>query len=108
MPANHVQWAVQYPVSADIAALGTVHCCVEIRCDAKAQSGNACVVGLYDAEAKTSVVQRVLTIQETRDKYALIDLGVHQLKNGMYVWVAPMNNPAAVDTVFVDRLFFMR
>ena len=108
MPSNHVQWAVQYGISADIAALGAIHCCVAVRCDAKAQSGNACVLGLYDAKAKAPVAQRVLTIEETRDKYAVIDLGVHQLNDDMYVWVAPMNNPAEVDAVFVDRIFFAR
>jgi hypothetical protein len=108
MPANHAQWAVQYDISADIAALSPLHCYVAVRCDAKAQSGNACVVGLYDAKARASVVQRTLTIEETKDKYAVIDLGLHKLHDDMYVWAAPMNNPAAVNAIFVDRLFFVR
>ncbi len=108
MPGNHVQWAVQYGISADIAALSPVHCYVAIRCDAKAPSGNACVVGLYDAKAKAAVVQRVLTIEETKDKYAVIDLGLHPVHDDMYIWVAPINNPSEVNAVFVDRLFFIR
>ncbi len=108
MPANHAQWAVQYPISADIAALGTVHCCVAVRCEAKTPTGSACTVGLYDAKAGASVAQRVLTIDETRDKYTVIDLGVHPLHDDMYVWVAPMSNPAEVEAVYVDRVFFMR
>ncbi len=108
MPANHTQWAVQYPISTDIATLGNVHCCVELRCDAKAQAGSACMVGLYDAQAKASVAQRVLTIAETKDKYTVIDLGVHPLHDDMYLWVAPVNNPAEVDALYVDRVFFMR
>ena len=108
MPATHTQWATQYAVSEDIAAMGPVHCYLTIRCDAKAPGGNACMVGLYDEQARTAVAQRVLTIEETTAQYAVIDLGVHPLNDGMYVWVAPMNNPAEVDAVFVDRLFFMR
>ncbi len=108
MPANHTQWAVQYAVSADFAALGPVHCYVVLRCDARVQKGNACMLGLYDEKAKVPVAQRVSTIEETKDKYAVIDLGTHQLNDGMYIWVAPMNNPAEVDNLFVDRVFFVR
>jgi hypothetical protein len=108
MPANHKQWAVQYPVSADMAALGSVHCYAVIRCDAVAQSGNACMVGLYDAKAGAPVAQRVLTLEETKDRYAVIDLGQHQLHDNLYLWVAPMNNPAEVNAVYVDRIFCVR
>jgi len=108
MPANHTQWAVQFPVSADISSLGPVHCCVELRCDAKTPHGNACMVGIYDEKAKTPVVQRMVTVDEASGKYATVDLGVHQLHDGMYVWVAPVNNPGEVGSVSVDRMFFVR
>ncbi|HPO15447.1 MAG TPA: DUF4838 domain-containing protein [Candidatus Hydrogenedentes bacterium] len=108
MPATHGQWAVQYPISADIAAMSPARVYVAVRCDAKVQSGNACVAGIYDSKAKAAVAQKVLTIEETKDKYAVIDLGQYSLHDDMYIWVAPMNNQDAVNAVFVDRVFFVR
>jgi hypothetical protein len=55
----------------------------------------------------------VASLTETLDKaadgaYRTYDLGVHDLKAGMYFWAAPMGKADEVDSVFVDRLFCVR
>jgi hypothetical protein len=41
-------------------------------------------------------------------EYHTYDLGVQDLKGGMYFWVAPMNNPEQVEAVYTDRIFLIR
>lgn len=108
MPASHTQWAVQYPISADIAALGKAHCYLSARCEASASTGNAFQIGIYDAEEKVPVTQRMITTAESIGGYHAFDLGVCALSPGMYVWVAPLNNPNEISAVYVDRAFFVK
>ena len=104
MPGSHTQWAIQFPITADLAALGRVHCYVLARCRAAVASGNAFQLGLYDSKGGRPVVQRMATIEETRDGYRAIDLGVQALAPGMYLWVAPLGNSDEVSEVAVDRI----
>jgi hypothetical protein len=108
MPASHTQWAVQYPISADVATLAPQHCYVALRCDAKADTGGAMQVGIYDTAASAHVTQQTVPIEIARDGYHLVDLGVHTLTPGTYLWVAPMNNPEQVEAVYIDRIVLVR
>jgi hypothetical protein len=109
MPAVHHEWAVQYPVSGDVSALGPAHTFVSVRCKAKAASGPAFTVGIYDTATKSIIAQKAVTIDETGgDAYRDYDLGVHALTSDMYIWVAPAGNPDEVEAVFVDRMFWIR
>ncbi|HPG65276.1 MAG TPA: DUF4838 domain-containing protein [Candidatus Hydrogenedentes bacterium] len=106
MPASHHEWAVQYPCSADWARLGAVRCYILARCNAKAASGNAFQLGIYDSEAGVGVANTVVRIEDSAgESYRTFDLGVHALTPSMYFWVAPMGNPEEVDAVYVDRMF---
>ena len=109
MPANHTQWAIQYPVSADVAVLNPVRCYVVARCEAEAQDGNAFQLGIYDTRERKDVARKTATLAEAGDsQYHTFDLGVHTLRPDMYFWIASMNNPGAVTAVFVDHIFFIR
>jgi hypothetical protein len=109
MPANHSQWAVQYPISVDLFPGDSVHCYVYARCDAKADDGAAFQFGLYDQKQGQHAFQRVVSIAESRGtEYRCLDLGTHVLRTDMYVWLAPMNNPTEVDDVMIDRIVFVR
>jgi hypothetical protein len=109
MPGGHPNWATQYPLSADMAELGPCHCYVRVRCEPKAQTGAAFTVGLYDANAKVGVAQIAETLENAGDgEYRTYDLGVHELKPGMYFWVCPPNNAEAVEAVYTDRVFCVR
>jgi hypothetical protein len=109
MPGNHTEWAVQYPVSADLAALGPVQCYAMVRCDASAAEGPAFQVGLYDTQAVAPVTQQTVTIPEAAGvEYRLVNLGGHTLTPGVFFWMAPMNTPDTVSAVYADRIFFVK
>jgi len=108
MPGTHSQWAVQYPISSDVATLAPQHCYIALRCDAKAETGGAMQVGIYNTGASAHVVQQTVSIETTRNGYLLLDLGVHRLTPGMYLWIAPLKNPGEVDAVYVDRIVLVR
>jgi len=109
MPATHPQWAVQFPISADLAVLGRWRCYVVARCEAKQRTGPAFQIGLYDGAARRGLAAITESLDNAGDgEYRTYDLGAHEMKAGVYVWVAPMNNPDAVEAVFVDRMFFVR
>jgi len=108
LTTNHTQWAVQFPISADLAGFGPVHCYLVARCETNAKTGPAFNVGIYDGRGKKPVMQKQITVSEASGaQYHTLDLGVHDLKPGMYFWVAPLNNPGQVSAVFVDRLFWI-
>ena len=104
MPATHSQWAVQFPISSDVATLAPQHCYLYVLSDDRAAAGGAMQCCIYDAAALGHVAQVTVPIESARDGYTLVDLGVHAITAAMYVWVAPMNNPNEVDAVYVDRI----
>jgi len=109
MPADHPQWAVQYPLPDDLADEGPWRVVVFARCDAKAPTGPAMQIGLYDSAAGKSLARVGPTIEESGGKeYQPFDLGAHKLGSTMYFWVAPSNNPDQVDAVYVDRIVLVR
>lgn len=109
MPSTHVQWAVQYPIEPEAADLGKAHVYAVVRCDAKpGATGAAMGVGVYDEKGKSARAQRTVAIEESSGGYFTVDLGVHTLSTDMYIWVAPVNNPDAMDAVYVDRVFIVR
>lgn len=109
MPATHTQWATQCTIPGDLGQFGKWHCYIVARCDAKAKSGNAFQIGLYDASGNRNMAGQTVTIEQSGDgQYHALDLGVQELKGGVYFWIAPMNNPDQVDAVYVDRIVLVR
>jgi len=109
MPANHGQWATQVRVRDDMTGPDRWRCYVVARSDAKAKTGYACQMGLYDEKNRKEVARLVVKIEQAADgAYHAFDLGTHDVKPGMYFWVAPMNNPTEVNAIFVDRVFLVR
>lgn len=109
MPANHNQWAVQYPVPGDMGNLGRWRCYAVVRCEPKAPTGGAFSLGLYDSVGGKGAASMSVTLEQAGDgKYHAYDLGVHDLKHGLYFWVAPKGDPNAVGAVYVDRFFLVR
>jgi hypothetical protein len=109
MPGSHTQWATQYPLPGDLGNLGKWHCYVSLRCETVAQAGAACTVGLYNGPANKGETTITVQIPEVADGgYHTIDLGVHELKPGMYFWIAPMGKTADVTAVYTDRIFLVK
>ena len=109
MPANHNQWATQYPVPDDVGSLGKWHCYASLRCETAAHVGTACAVGLYNGPEKKGETTIGVQIPDVADgEYHTIDLGVHELKPGMYFWIAPTGKPNDVTAVYTDRIFLIK
>ncbi len=109
MPSDHPQWATQTRIPADVAKRGRWQCFVVARCEAKAKTGPAFQIGLYDDAHRRGVAGTIVQIEQSADgNYHVFDLGEHELTSEMYFWVSPLNNPASVDAVFVDRFFLIR
>ncbi len=108
LTTNHTQWAVQFPVPADISQLGRLHCYAAVRCAARVEQGPALDLGIYDTDAKKAVFHATRTIEEMGGEYRVVDMGVHELRPTMYFWFAPKANPDQVEAIFVDRIFFIR
>jgi hypothetical protein len=109
LTTDHTQWATQYHIPGDLTALGRWHCYAVVRCEAKVKSGKAFQVGLYDASANRGLASIQETLEAAGDgEYRTYDLGVHELRAGVYFWVAPMANPQQVEGVYTDRVFLVR
>jgi hypothetical protein len=109
MPADHTQWAVQYGIPRDLSDLGPLHCFVVVRAEAKRASGTAFNLGIYAPGQKAGLAQKSVSIEDSADgNYHSIDLGRHLFPPDAYVWVAPCNNPDQMETVYIDRIFFIR
>ena len=66
-------------------------------------------MGLYDSKAGKHLTQTTETLENASDgEYWTYDLGVHELRPGMYFWVAPPNNAETVEAVYTDRIFCVR
>ncbi|MCC7492844.1 MAG: DUF4838 domain-containing protein [Fimbriimonadaceae bacterium] len=109
MPATHNQWAVQWPLGADLDDGRPWHIYVLARIEGPATDGEALQVGLYDGPGGKGLVSRTVPTTAVRgEQYRLLDLGATKLTAGCYVWVAPLANPQQVSRVLVDRMFLIR
>ncbi|MHB8898677.1 MAG: DUF4838 domain-containing protein, partial [Thermoguttaceae bacterium] len=90
MPGRHTQWAVQFPVPHELADGGAWQCFAEVRAEGKAAEGTVMALGVYDTKAGKGLSHRQLAPAESGGKrYVTVDLGVHQLTDDCYLWVAP-------------------
>ena len=105
-------WAIQARLGKFLDASPVKwHVYAMARVDTKAgepQTGSGLAGGIYDVTNRKYVGQVAIPIKEVAGStYQRIDLGVHQLSGGMYIWFAPTQNPA-VEKVYVDRIILIR
>jgi hypothetical protein len=108
METNHTDWAVQYTVGRELQQLGggRARWFVSIRAETKAAEGTAVNIGIYDTVQRKTLGGLNVPIRQAADgKYHVYDLGVHKLTSAAYIYLAPANNPKAVDAIYVDRMF---
>lgn len=111
MPANHTQWAVQLPITDELAKAAEGEWAVYIvaRCDATATAGNALDFGVFNRNAGTDAFKATPAIERMRGpEYKVLDAVAHKLHAGMYIWVAPRGNASEVQAVYVDRIVLVR
>ena len=106
------EWAIQAKLGKFLdASPDKWHVYAMARVDTKAdapQTGAGFQSGIYDVTNRKSVSQISIPLKDVASSsYQEIDLGVHQLDGGMYIWFAPTQN-AAVTNVYVDRIILVR
>jgi len=72
---------------------------------AKTNAENKVGAGIYDRTNGQGIASEVFTL--SGESYQRIDLGVHTLSGGMYVWFSPAGSPAP-EKVYVDRILLVR
>lgn len=109
MGGEHNEWAVSYAVTDDLADERPWHCYMVVRWAAKAATGPAMTLGIYDGASKRNVVRRQLNVEAAAGTgYKTTDLGAWPLRSGMYFWAAPPKRPGEVTAVYIDRIFLVR
>ena len=106
------EWAIQANVARfleDTNESWHIYVLARVTTDASApQTGLGFSTGAYDVTNKKAVFQtNVPLTQVAKPNYQVLDLGVHQLGSGCYIWFAPTKNPA-VTKVYVDRVILVR
>lgn len=72
------------------------------------QTGVGIQGGIYDLANRKSRGSIAVPLSQLADgKYHQIELGHTKLDGGMYIWVAPIDNPN-VTAIYVDRIILMR
>jgi hypothetical protein len=108
MPGDHLEWAVEYHVSGDVASAGPWHCYAAVRAEAKAKDGVALQTGIYDENANKYISNRNFSVGEiVGADYHVVDLGTHELTSTTRLWFAPPKRPGEVDAVYIDRIFLI-
>lgn len=111
MPASRTDWAVQYHFTKESPAIGAGPWIVYllVRCDAKATRGAAFLYGIHDAATGRVVSMDRASLSIAGDgEYHAYPMPLESITPGMYVYVAPLDNPNAVSGIYVDRIFIRK
>lgn len=106
-PGGHNRWSIQWPVSPDVE--GKWHCYVIARCESKATSGKGYDIGLWDNNTSQGLALVSVPIEtDANQPYKTYDLGIHDMKQGMYFWFVPNGDGKAIDAFYIDRIFLVK
>jgi len=110
MPGSHMNWGVLFQFPDAAAELGPWHVWAVVRVQARAETGPALTIGIFDSSTTgTNLVGLTKTIEDLPGgTWHTVDLGVHAMTGDCHLWVAACGNPEAVEAVYVDRFFFSR
>ncbi len=112
MPGDHRQWATQQWLRVPPgtkAADAEWTCYAVIRCETTGAEGQAFSFGLYDTINKKGIGGGSVGVDEIEDAdYHVYEMVTSTLAEGMYLWIAPPENPENVKAVWVDRIFLRR
>ncbi len=105
-------WPVQIHNWAEKGATGRCHIYASIRFEPIAKTGLAFVGGVWDTQASRDEAPLVVNIEEAKKpgEYALYDLGVHDVRDALYVWFGTTREvtPQTIEGIYVDRVLFVK
>lgn len=122
MPGDHTYWAIHLffpeklwklaPISggsSESAQDPQFRIIAFARIDAKAENGTAFSFGVFDPKPWKPIFQKNISVSQVGKKeYQKIDLGVWSLPKSAYFWMAPINEPNRVSSVYLDRIVIIR
>jgi len=109
MAGDHMEWAVQYHPDDCLRGTGSWRVYLVCRYEGQAREGEICQVGLYDEHEEKPVFSKTLQAGEVSgEKYGAVDLGVMELSDDFYFYMAPMNQPDRAKALWVDRFFLVK
>jgi hypothetical protein len=111
MAGGHTQWAVQVHADhhPDVLGKGPWHAYIVARVDAKQSTGVAFRYGTYDMARHANIADGQARLETAGDgAYHAYGMLINELRPGMYFWVSPPGNAAAVDGVYIDRVYITR
>ena len=108
MIGNTDIWAVQIPLQGSDFLTPTVSVYASVKIKRVGKTGPAFSFGIYDNSVRNNAAGIGPTIESiTDDNYHEYYLGDVALKPGMYVWFAPPNDINQVESVTIDRVYFV-
>ena len=108
MGGAHTHWAVQVHADhhPDLLGKGPWHAYIVARVDAKVTNGIAFRYGVWDSPRHVNVAGGDASLTVAGDgAYHVYAMLINELRPGMYLWVSPPGNGAAVEAVYVDRIY---
>ena len=119
MPGFHYEWATNWnaapyiyrlqPKSEEKSDVPVYRVYAYLRCDASANDGLAMTAGVYDGEAKKSLLYVEIPVSDIKGaEYTIVDLGATTMPTSSYVWFAPPKRPGEVEAVYIDRFVLVR
>jgi hypothetical protein len=106
--ATSVGWGIQAQLNQALPgpSLEKWHIFAMVRAaKGKMNAENKVGAGIYDRTNGQGVASEVFTL--SGENYQRIDLGVHTLGGGIYIWFSPAGEPAP-EKVYVDRIILIR
>lgn len=113
MVGNTAEWAIQAKLGQFLENgdkdKWRIHAMVRVDVkDGQTPKTSALQSGVYDVTNRVRLSNTYIPTDKIRgDTYQHIDLGIQYLKGGMYIWFAPLNDPA-VEKVYVERVILIR
>jgi len=106
------EWAIQVDLNNAIDASGGkwhLYAMAKIKTkEGVLPQGAAFSSGVYDASNRKFGSSKTIPLSQfTGEGYQMIDLGIHPLTTGTYIWIAPTRN-AAIDKIYIDRIILIR
>lgn len=110
MPGHHREWAVQMRLADPVFDLlqGEWTAYAVVRVEKKGNEGVAFAYGLYDTQSKQGVSQSVAAAEIADAEYHLYKIATFVPRRSHYLWVAPAENAANIEALWVDRFFLVR
>ncbi len=107
---GHHEWAIQQRLSVrGLQENETYSVYVSARIDKVGDEGKAFTFGVYDADNRVFSLSSGVDCKDVEDSgYHTYKIGTLPVNRGMYLWVAPAQNPQNAENLYVDRFWLVR